>query len=56
MLKRSIDEAGSQSAWARREGVNRTHLCRALAGEKSVRGPKILKALKIKTIYVSSED
>jgi hypothetical protein len=54
LLEQEIKKAGGQSEWARQHQVSRTHLNKALRGRKTF-GPTILKALKIKSIYVQDE-
>ena len=50
LLRQEIKEAGSQSEWARRTGVNRSSLNQALSGRRTP-GPDILRALKIQTAF-----
>jgi len=54
LLHEAIDEAGSQSEWCRRVRVDRTWLNKVLKGRVPI-GLRIVKLLKIKTIYVQSD-
>jgi AraC-like DNA-binding protein len=54
LLQEAIDEAGSQSEWCRRVRVDRTWLNKLLNGRVPI-GLRIVKLLKIKTMYVQSD-
>jgi hypothetical protein len=55
LLRAEVERAGGQSAWARRERINRTQLNQVLSGRRDV-SLNILKALKIRTIYVRDDN
>ena len=46
LLRAEVERAGGQSAWARREGIDRTLLNKVLSGQKPPSN-KIIKALKL---------
>jgi hypothetical protein len=54
LLKAAVEHAGSQLAFARRYGVNRTHINMVLKGKKSP-GPAVARALGLRqvTVYVA---
>jgi hypothetical protein len=49
LLHEVVDRAGSQSAWARRSGVDRTQLNGVLRGKRRL-SPTIIQALKLKKV------
>jgi DNA-binding transcriptional regulator YdaS (Cro superfamily) len=49
LLREVVDRAGSQSAWARRSGIDRTLLNQVLRGKKRL-PPTIIQALKLKKV------
>ena len=49
LLEREVQQAGGQSEWARRTGVNRTILNKMLQGRRPP-SPHIIKVLKLKTV------
>jgi DNA-binding phage protein len=49
LLREDVDKAGGQSAWARRSGIERTHLNRVLKGKRPL-SPTIVQALKLKRV------
>jgi plasmid maintenance system antidote protein VapI len=49
LLHEVVDRAGSQSAWARRSGVDRTQLNNVLRGKRRL-SPTIIQALKLKKV------
>jgi hypothetical protein len=49
LLREDVDRAGGQSAWARRSGIDRTHLSRVLKGKRPL-SPTIVQALKLKRV------
>src|ERR1700678_1607853 len=49
LLRREVLRSGNQAEFARRNGINRSNLNRALNGEKRP-GAQILKALKLKKV------
>lgn len=51
LLRRDVKRAGSQSAWARRAGVDRTYVNKVLQGSRTP-GAQILKALKLRAVVV----
>jgi DNA-binding phage protein len=51
LLRSEVKRAGSQSAWARKTGIDRTFLNKVLTGQKSL-SQKVIKALKLRTVYV----
>jgi hypothetical protein len=51
MLRADIQKYGSQAEWSRQNGISRPHLNRVLNRERDF-GPRILKALKLKKVFV----
>ena len=51
LLRDEVKHAGGQSAWARNEDVDRTHLNQILSGRSGV-SPKIFGKLRLRTVYV----
>ena len=49
VLRLLHEGAGSQSAWARRSGVNRSQLNHVLSGKRRL-SPRIIQALKLKKV------
>ena len=49
LLHEVVEGAGSQSAWARRSGVNRSQLNHVLSGKRRL-SPRIIQALKLKKV------
>jgi hypothetical protein len=56
LLRYDIERVGSQSEWCRQNGVSRPHLNKVLKGGRKPFGPGILKALRIKVVYVLEGD
>jgi len=54
LLHSKVKSVGSQAAFAKQTGVNRTHLNLVLKGKKGF-GPAILKALNLRVVYVPIE-
>jgi DNA-binding phage protein len=52
LLRSEIERAGSQRAFARKTGVDRSTLNRALHGKRSPLTKKIIKALKLRMVFV----
>jgi DNA-binding phage protein len=50
LLRGAIEQAGGQAEWARRTGINRTHVNRVLNGHKHL-GPAIWKTLNLQRIF-----
>jgi hypothetical protein len=50
LLRWEVERAGSQSAWARRERIDRTLLNRVLCGQRPPT-EKIVRALKLCNVY-----
>ena len=55
LLRSEVDRAGGQSAWARRERIDRTLLNRILCGQKPPTD-KIIRALKICNDYALHDE
>ena len=55
LLRSEVDRAGGQSAWARRERIDRTLLNRILCGQKPPTD-KIIRALKLFNDYALHDD
>ena len=55
LLRSAVDRAGGQSAWARRERIDRTLLNRVLCGQKPPTD-KIIRALKLCNAYALHDD
>ena len=51
LLRSEVERAGGQSAWARRERIDRTVLNRVLRGHKVPTG-EIIRALKLCNVYM----
>ena len=49
LMRAAIAEAGSQSEWARRKGINRTAVSAILNGRKGLQ-PKIVAALQLRKV------
>ena len=49
-LRAAIERAGGQAAWARKAGLERSHLNRTLRGVKPI-GKKVLRALALRIVY-----
>jgi len=52
LLRAAIEREGSQSAFARRYGVNRSNMNRFLKGKESL-SPKIARVLGLRQVYVA---
>ena len=52
LLRSEIKRAGGQSAWGRKNGINRTTLNKILNGLRPPT-PSIIRALKLHIVYVS---
>ena len=50
-LQEAIDEAGSQTEWCRRVGIDRSWLNKVSNGHRPI-GLRIVKVLEIKTMYI----
>jgi plasmid maintenance system antidote protein VapI len=50
LLRTEIMKAGSQSAWARRAGVNRPTINSILHGRRTIQ-PKVLSALGLRKVF-----
>jgi DNA-binding phage protein len=55
LLRSAVDQAGGQSAWARKERIDRALLNRVLRGRKQPTG-KIIRALKLCNAYALRGD
>jgi DNA-binding phage protein len=49
-LRAAIERVGSQDAFARRHGIDRTHLNQILSGKKSV-NTAVMRALRLRKVY-----
>jgi DNA-binding phage protein len=54
-LRSEVDRAGSQRAFARKAGVNVSVVSKTLRGQV-LPSEKILRALNLRVVYLSSED
>jgi hypothetical protein len=54
LLRKEVERAGSISAWASRERLDRPYVSKVLAGRKQF-SSAILKRLKIKRVYIEEE-
>ena len=50
LLRAAIERVGSQDAFAKRHGIDRTHLNQILSGKKSV-NTAVMRALQIRKVY-----
>ena len=50
LLRAAIERVGSQDAFARRHGIDRTHLNQILSGKKSV-NTAVMRALRLRKVY-----
>jgi DNA-binding phage protein len=50
LLSAAVQREGTQDAFARRHGINRTHLNQILNGKKSVNAA-VMKALRLRKVY-----
>jgi hypothetical protein len=55
LLRAAIDREGNQGAFARRHGIERSHLNMVLNGKRHV-SSNIAKALGLRRVYARSED
>ena len=55
LLRSEVKRAGGQAAWASKTGLNRIVVNKVLNG-KTLPTKKIVKALKLRTVYVSELD
>ena len=55
LLRSEVKQAGGQSAWARREHIDRTMLNRMLNGRKPIT-KEIIRALKLCNVYALDDD
>ena len=55
LLRSEVARAGSQAAWAKQAGVNRIAVNKILNG-RGLPTKKILKALKLRTVFVSEQE
>jgi hypothetical protein len=53
LLKAAVEREGSQTAYAKRHGVDRVHLNEILNRKKHI-GPTFLKALGLRNVYAKS--
>jgi DNA-binding phage protein len=53
LLRSEVARAGSQSAFAKKAGVDRTTINRILHGHRSSLRPKIIQALNLRTVFVA---
>jgi DNA-binding phage protein len=54
LLRTAIDRVGSQDAFARRHGIDRTHLNQILSGKKSV-NTAVMRALRLRKVYAPKD-
>jgi|HubBroStandDraft_3_1064219.scaffolds.fasta_scaffold692760_2 hypothetical protein len=54
LLRAAIERVGSQDAFARRHGMNRTHLNQILSGRKSV-NTAVMQALRLRKVYAPKD-
>ena len=50
LLRAAIERVGGQSAFARRHGIDRTHLNQILSGKKSV-NTAVMRPLRLRKVY-----
>jgi DNA-binding transcriptional regulator YdaS (Cro superfamily) len=50
LLSAAVQREGSQDAFARRHGIDRSHLNQILSGKKSV-NTAVMKALRLRKVY-----
>jgi DNA-binding phage protein len=50
LLQREIDRSGGQTAWAKKAGIDRTHINKVLHGSREP-GNRILEVLKLEKVY-----
>jgi hypothetical protein len=55
LLRSEVRRAGGQAAWASKTGLNRIVVNKVLNG-KTLPTKKIIKALKLRTVYISELD
>jgi hypothetical protein len=55
LLRSEVERAGGQSAWARRERIDRTLLNRVLCGQKPPT-KEIIRALRLCNVYALDDD
>ena len=55
LLRSEVKQAGGQSAWARREHIDRAMLNRILNGRKPIT-KEIIRALKLCNVYALDDD
>lgn len=55
LLRSEVKQAGGQSAWARRQHIDRTMLNRILNGRKPIT-KEIIRALKLCNVYAFDDD
>jgi DNA-binding phage protein len=53
-LRAAIERVGSQDAFARRHGIDRTHLNQILSGKKSV-NTAVMRALRFRKVYAPKD-
>jgi plasmid maintenance system antidote protein VapI len=51
LLSAAVQREGTQDAFARRHGINRTHLNQILNGKKSVNAAVMKAALRLRKVY-----
>jgi DNA-binding phage protein len=54
LLRSEVKRAGGQAAWAKKTGIDRVTINRAL-NDKQPPTKKIIKALKLRTVFVSEQ-
>jgi transcriptional regulator with XRE-family HTH domain len=53
LLRSEVERAGSQSAFAKKAGVDRATISRILGGYRASLRPKIIRALNLRTVFVA---
>ena len=54
LLRAAIERVGSQDAFARRHGMDRTHVNQILSGKKSV-NTAVMRALRLRKVYAPKD-
>jgi DNA-binding phage protein len=54
LLRAVIERVGSQDAFARRHGMDRTHVNQILSGKKSV-NTAVMRALRLRKVYAPKD-
>ena len=55
LLKAAVARAGSQWAFAKSHGINRTHLSQMLSGKKPL-SKSVMKCIDLQQVYVLNQD